>query len=487
MKPFRAVRRLTRLHTPRAWAGFFFGDAALELALASPTGAEIGVLQQASAAPPAAPDGKATTPVLQWKTAVEKLHQQFDPREHRIVTAIGCEEVLCETLQLPTIDPSELRQMLDLQIDNLSPLPTEEIVYGFEPLDVADGRSRVLVAIARKEAVNERVAALEAAGLPAEIVTVDALAMFRALCQRQLVPVDDKLNTIVLLGTAAAHLVVYRQTQPVVVRSLLLGAEALGTVEGQTAVREELQRTLVAAETFTSHCLCGRVTFVAFHENVDAAAKALAGNCGLPAECLSDGVVPSPALSLCLEGAALADRPRLNLLPNEWHQRRRHARLRRRVVRGAIALAVVYLVALVMFLILLALRRAELRNLQNQIGSQQKPYAEARQLHTKLVAMQKQLDTNYSALEILREVSVLKPDGLSFTSLVFRKDQTLTLRGQAPSANTVNDFIGRMEKCALFFNVKTLSERTESGTGLTRFEILCSLQPAGGGATTVPR
>ena len=490
MNPFHAARRLTRLHAPRAWAGFFFGDDALELVVAGPAGAEISVLQQASATatvPQLRDNDEAAAPVLQWQTAAEKLRQQFDPREHQIVTAIGCEDVLCETLQLPTTDPSELQQMLDLQIDNLSPLPTEEIVYGFEPLDVADGRSRVLVAIARKAAVNERIAALEAAGLPAEIVTVDALAMFRALCQRQLVPLDDKLNVVALLGTAAVHIVVYRQTQPVIVRSLLLGAEALGTVEGQTAVREELRRTLVAADAVTSSCLCGRATLVALHENVEAAATALAGDCGLPAECLRDGVVPSPALCLCLEGAATANRPRLNLLPDEWRQRRRHARLRRRVVRGGIALAVVYLAALAMFLTVLAVRKATLHDLQHQVGLSQKQYADARQLHTELVAMQKQLDTKYSALEVLREVSALKPDGLNFNSLIFRKDQTLTLRGQAQSAKTALDFAGQLEKSGMFLKVENKGVRTDPANGLTRFEILCTLQPAASGVTSVPK
>ncbi|MGD0016246.1 MAG: pilus assembly protein PilM [Verrucomicrobiia bacterium] len=489
MRPFRAARRLTRLHVPRVWAGFFFGDGTLELAVTDSTGAEISAQQRASATVPRAPgsDGKAIAPALRWQTAAEELRKQFAPSEHRIVTAIGCEDALCEMLQLPTTDPSELQQMLDLQIDNLSPLPTEEIVYGFEPLDVADGQSRVLVAIARKAAVNERVSALETAGLPTEIVTVDALAMFRALCQRQSVPIDDKLNAIVLLGTAAAHLVVYQQTQPVTVRSLLLGAEMLGTTEGRTAVREELQRTLIAAETTMPHCRRGLVTFVALHENADAAATALAGDCGLPSQCLRNGVVPSPALSLCLDGAVTADRPRLNLLPNEWLQRRRHARLRQHAIRGAIALAALYLAALAIFLTVLALRKTELRNLRNQVGSKQNQYADARQLHSELVAMQKQLDTKYSALAVLREASVLKPDGLTFNSFTFRKDQTLTLRGQAQSANTVNDFIGQMEKCALFYSVKTVSERTESGSGLTRFEILCNLQPAASGITSVPR
>ena len=161
-------------------------------------GAEFSVLQEtsASATPPEGVDGCG----LQWQIAAQSLRQQFDPREHRVVTAVGCEDVLCQTLRLPATDPCELKQMLDLQIDNITPLPIEEVVYSFEPLDTVDGQTRVLVAIARKATVNERVEALEAAGLPAEIVSVDALAMFRALCKRKLLPADDKLNVLVIFG-----------------------------------------------------------------------------------------------------------------------------------------------------------------------------------------------------------------------------------------------------------------------------------------------
>jgi Tfp pilus assembly protein PilN len=289
-----------------------------------------------------------------------------------------------------------------------------------------------------------------------------------------------------MLSTAAVHMVAYRQTQPVIVRSLLLGAETLGTIEGQTAVREELQRTLVAAETVTPGCLCGRATFVAFHENMDAAATALAGNCGLPSEYLRDGAVPSPALSLCMEGVASAGRPRLNLLPDEWRQRRRHAQLRQHAIRGGIALGAVYLAALAIFLTVLGVRKTQLNVLKKQVSQLQKQYADARQLHAELVAMQKQLDTKYSALEVLREVSVLKPDGLSFNSFIFHKDQTLMLKGQAQSAKAVLDLSGQLEKSRMFLKVENKSVRTDTANGLTRFEIICSLQPAAGGTTSVP-
>src|SRR5208283_4306414 len=136
----------------------------------------------------------------------------------------------------------ELKQMLDLQIDNITPLPLEEVVYSFEPLDVVDGQTRVLVAIARKTTVNERVEALETAGLQAEIVSVDALAMFRALGKRSLLATDDNRNVLVMLGPVTADVIVYSHGVILAVRSIVLGADS------ESILREELQRTFVPDE-----------------------------------------------------------------------------------------------------------------------------------------------------------------------------------------------------------------------------------------------
>src|ERR1051326_1130398 len=233
-------RNLAHLGQARGWAAVAFGAASLDLTTARADGTEVSVLQQSSAS--AAPPEGAEDTTLQWQTAAQSLRQQFDPREHRIVTSMSCEDVLCQILRLPATEPGELKQILDLQIDSITPLPLEEVVYSFQPLDTVEGQTRVLVAIAPKATVNQRIEALEAAGLQPEIVSVDALAMFRALTSRNLLAGDDRLNVLVVLSAASTDVIVYSQGLPLAVRSIVPGA----TVD--SVLREELQRTLIAAE-----------------------------------------------------------------------------------------------------------------------------------------------------------------------------------------------------------------------------------------------
>ena len=166
MIPSLNPRKLAHIGHARGWAAVAFEGSGLKLTTARAEGAELAVVQEATASA-VPPDAAADAP-LQWQYAAQSLRQQFDPSEHRLVTSVDGGDVFCQILRLPATDPAELKQMLDLQIDNITPLPLEEVVYSFEPLDIVDGQTRVLVAIARKATVNQRVEALDTRPLNVE-------------------------------------------------------------------------------------------------------------------------------------------------------------------------------------------------------------------------------------------------------------------------------------------------------------------------------
>jgi type II secretory pathway component PulL len=469
-------RLLTRMGGARAWAAIFFGEEALEMTIArGAPGGQLNVLRQSSAS--LAQADESAPAKSRWQTAARSLRQQFDPRDHRVVTAVGCEHVFCQTLTLPTAEPAELKQMLDLQIDNLTPLPLDEVVYGFESLERLDGQTRVLVAIARKDAVNDRVEVLEAAGLPPEIVSVDALAVFRALLKRGVLPSDESVNALVVLSTAA-NFIVYSRGLPLAIRSIVLGEHSLDTAEGRQLVRQELQRSLLAAGADLPQSQIGRVTILALTEGYRSVADALATDWTARTEVLANGAVPAPALSLCME-CAVGEAPPLNLLPEEWRQRRRDARRRQLLWRCVVVAGALYLLIMAVFLSLMAVRRAQLRQVQTQIREATPLYQDARGLHGQLLAMQRQLDTKQSALELLREVSTRMPDNLKLNAFQFRATQTVTLRGQAQSPNTIYEFEDRLRQTGLFSEIKEAGPlRTGGAGGLTTFDIVCTLKPS---------
>jgi len=467
--------KLARLGQARGWAAVAFGASSIDLTTARAEGGELNVIQQSSASA-SPPEGTPETPLL-WQSAAQTIRDRFDPREHHVVTSVSCEDVLCQILRLPATEPAELKQMLDLQIDSLTPLPLEEVVYSFEALETVEGQTRVLVAIARKAAVNERVAALETAGVQAEIVSVDALAMYRALTQRNLLPNDDKLSVLVILRVASADVIVYSQGAPLAVRSIVLGAEP------ESVLREELQRTFVAAEAGQPQRAMGGVTFLAQGDSMKVFAENVANGLNAQYSFLTNGTVPSAGLSLCLQCVG-REVTTLNLLPDEWRQKRKAAAFRQRLIRGAIAIGLLYALVLAVFLAFLGVKKTQLHRMDSEIKSRQSEFARAKQLQSTLITMRKQLDMSSSALEVLREVSSRLPANVKLNYFQYKKDLTVTLKAQAPSQALALEFQSQLEKCALFSKVVGGQTRVEPGSGLTKFDVTCTLKSAGGAGAT---
>ena len=84
-------------------------------------------------------------------------------------------------------------------------------------------------------------------------------------------------------------------------------------------------------QTEQAKSVVGTVTFVTWGEALRSTAQELASEWDAPAESITNGAAPTPAFSLCLEGETGKDH--LNLLPEEWRERR-HAAAEHPAVTG---------------------------------------------------------------------------------------------------------------------------------------------------------
>jgi len=386
-------------------------------------------------------------------------------RPHRVVAALRAADTWCHVLTLPATDPGELEQMVRLQMDELSPWPPEETVFGFLPLERNGASTRVLLALAPKSVSDERVAALDA-----EMVSVDAVAMFRALARRNLLPADAQIHFFFVLESDGATLIAHRRGHPLVVRSLMTrDAEALWT---------EWAHTKLALAVEQPQASFGGVVFSG------PGAAEVSRKWGGHAHALNDDALPDLAVAL-QEDAATEEAARFNLISDEWRERRRRAQTRRRVIRAVLIVVAGYALALLGYGGAWLRQSWQLNDLAAQIRALQKPFAEARAVRNTMQMLEERLDTQQTALEVLREVTVLLPNNVRLIGFNFKKGQSVVLRGETGSAALASEYIGRLERCPLFSAAKTVSMPT-TPEGLTKFEVVCTLKPIGSRAVAKP-
>src|SRR5262245_23819387 len=127
---------------------------------------------------------KAIVDVEAVGEAVRRAYKRSGARAKDAAVAISGDAAITKIIQMPaTLSDTELEGQVELQADQYIPFPMEEVSYDFE----VQGRSErdpdmldVLLVATRSENVEQRQAAVHAAGLAAQVVDVEAFALENA-------------------------------------------------------------------------------------------------------------------------------------------------------------------------------------------------------------------------------------------------------------------------------------------------------------------
>ena len=126
--------------------------------------------------------------VADVETLAAVLKEMF--KEHkldrRVRVGVANQRIVVRTLELPPVeDRAELEAAVRFLAQDELPMPLEEAVIDFHPLGIVDTengpRQRVVLVAARRQMIEQVIAAVRAAGLRAEGIDLSAFAMVRAL------------------------------------------------------------------------------------------------------------------------------------------------------------------------------------------------------------------------------------------------------------------------------------------------------------------
>ena len=116
--------------------------------------------------------------------AIRNVVRKAGTRTKHAAVAVSGSAVITKIISMPaSLSDGEMEAQIQLEADQYIPYPLEEVNIDFEiqgPSEKNPEMVDVLLAASRSENVDDRVAALEVAGLDCEIVDVEAYAMENA-------------------------------------------------------------------------------------------------------------------------------------------------------------------------------------------------------------------------------------------------------------------------------------------------------------------
>ncbi|HET9657926.1 MAG TPA: type IV pilus assembly protein PilM [Kineosporiaceae bacterium] len=181
----------------------------------------------------------------------------------KVVMGVANQRVIVRQLELPWMPREELRASLPFQVQDFLPMPTDQAVLDFFPLEERSqaGGARTLnglLVAAARDTVLANVNCAERAGLSVSAVDLTSFAVLRALGKQTGVEVETE--ALIDVGARITNVVVHSCGAPRFVRILLMGgqdvtdavAEGLGITSGEAeALKQQVSGAASEDETAT--------------------------------------------------------------------------------------------------------------------------------------------------------------------------------------------------------------------------------------------
>jgi type IV pilus assembly protein PilM len=189
----------------------------------------------------------------------------------RVSLGVANSKVIVRQADLPMIPESELRKSLGLHVQEFIPIPVDQAILDFHPLEsVTSGNGvqslRVLLVAAMRDMVMTALAATTKAGLQPVQVDLTPFAVLRSLARTDQVGAQPGMHNaadaIVDVGATVTNIVIHQNGVPRFVRILLMGgdnvtdavSERLGVpFEQAVAVKQQLGMSPVRGEIVSEH------------------------------------------------------------------------------------------------------------------------------------------------------------------------------------------------------------------------------------------
>ncbi|MGG1550675.1 pilus assembly protein PilM [Paenibacillus ferrarius] len=151
--------------------------------------------------------------VKEWVKA-EKL------RGWAATIAIPTSQIIIRKIKIPSIKATELRQLVDLEVETALHLPFEDPIYDFVKVGQDQESTQVLVFAAPKKLIASYVSLFEAAGVHVKAAEISASALTRAIASMQEASFEETM--LISLEPGSLEVYMLQKGNPIFMRTITL-------------------------------------------------------------------------------------------------------------------------------------------------------------------------------------------------------------------------------------------------------------------------
>lgn len=415
-----------------------------------------------------------------------------------IVNTISSNLVITKNIEIPSSDPSEIRNIINLQAGRHTPYSREEIVVDY--IDIGTHKhnyTKILLVIAPRAVVKRQFDILDRAGLKLDKMSFapEGLAWSAAKLLKtetmsspvSVVHVDETFTDFTVVSKGK---IIFIRSIPMGSRQLIderekheskFAEELLRSLEAYQSENIDLSPNLLALtgsmegvrgiEIYLNNALRMPVKVVSYFNNLQITDEAL--KAATVVKYLSFLNVVAPLLAW--------GETKLNLIPEEIRLRKSFEERGRDLIKAGIS--VFAIVILIMFILAnhMLFKSIYLKKIESKYGSLNADAQKLEKYFARISLVRKYISKRAYSLEVLAELYDTVPPDLEISEIKFDEQGKFSVKGTAANMSNVFTFVEGLQKSKYFKNVKTkyTSKRKEASKDVTDFEIASSLSAEG--------
>ena len=433
-------------------------------------------------------------------SAIADIFRTMKLSKDSVVISIPRHLVTVRALELPSLDPNEIKEIVDLQISKQTPYSKEEIISSHRTVDsLRQGYTRVILAIATRNIISERVLTMEKAGIAVHRValsTEGACNWFDVAYMQSSVELQiGEALILVDIDSNYSDFIVIRQKKLVFTRNIFIGANHLMEPQGdwQSKFLDELKHSIERYQGEEKNIILSKIYLSGAARNINDLDRRLSSELGVPVEIAHLAknirlgkevdilekedyklVSSSPVFGTAIRHKELS----FDLIPSELRVHKLMEEKRKSLTLMGILFAAIVTMLSFMLLINVYGKNNYLSQIKKKIANIEKESSKIKRMRTSVNLIEDRLDARGSSLDILNEIYRLTTKEIYFVNISIEEKLSATLRGRAFEMSGVFEFVTTLENSPYFENVKTTytTTKTEQGVEYAEFEIICAYQ-----------
>ena len=430
---------------------------------------------------------------------IARVFKDLNLDKKSVITYIPRHLLTVRVLHLPSTDPKEISDMVNLQVGKQTPYSKDEIISAHKILESErEGYTGVMLVIAKRNIISERLEALERVGIEANRVAVSSEGVYEWFNVAYMSETTGGLpsdGTFVVADVDSNYsdFIVIRKGKLVFTRNIFIGTNHLAEAGSgwYDKFTEELKHSIELCHGSERNVEISKIFLSGAARSVPELESFVSAKLDMPAEitnplknmCVRKGnqiledernfksISISPLIGVAIKGDSLT----LDLTTSESRIQKLMNKKRKSLMVTGVLAAAIALMASCLLLAFVYNKTAYLRDVKEKSAKIEMGADEVEKMSMRISLIEKRLDAKGASINILNEIYKLTPERICLTNIsIFEKKEAI-LKGYAKTMSDVFKFVTMLENSEMFANVKTsyTTTKKDGDTEYADFEIIC--------------